>query len=40
MTNCHEKYLDIWKIFRIFKGGEGGENTPLLKDSHSATGLD
>ena len=25
-TYCHVIYLDIWKIFRIFKGGEGGKN--------------
>ena len=24
MTNRHEIYLDMWKIFRIFKGGRVG----------------
>ena len=24
MTNCHPFYLDMWKIFCIFKGGRAG----------------
>ena len=41
MTNCHGNNLDIWKIFRIFKGGEGGENPSHFEESssHSAVEL-